>query len=245
MTDPVLDASIPYAGGIYPGQSTTLRSEVAWLAANFRNNNVLTQRVLDYVQAQDGLIDLARTNITPAQVRAWKTSPTPAGVPPWIITMYPPVDDTEAPVVDMINRAKSSIIISMYGAEDVPAMNAVAGRWNEPGLEILVMVNRNSYLTGSPSMKTNIDSHAEFRQTDRFLLATSDYGDRIMHRKMMIIDGVWRFSGSTNWEDSSMKHQCNEATFIYNQPIASEARAEFDRLRSYVLTKPTNWRWVP
>lgn len=197
-----------------------------------------TNALLAFVRAMGGVVDPALTNITLAEVESFRSTPSGAGVPSWIKTFYPPDDNTEALMVDLINKAKSSIIISMYGFADEPVAAALAARWNDPALEIKVMVNHDGYTADATStMHTVIDAHPEFHKSDRFILGTSSYGNRIMHRKLTIIDGVWRTSGSDNWDDSSMKHQGNEMTVIYNQAIAAEARAAFDRLWNYNIAK--------
>lgn len=202
------------------------------------NTETNTNAIIELLNAAGGVVDPAVTNITLDMVEAHRSTPSGAGVPAWIKTFYPPDDNTESLMVDLIAHAKSSIIISMYGFADEPIAAAIAKRWNEPGLEIKVMVNMHGY-TDDPNsaMHQVINAHPEFHKNNRFILGTSSYGDRIMHRKLTILDGIWRTSGSDNWDDSSTKHQGNEMTVIYNRAIASEARVSFDRLWNYNLGK--------
>jgi len=50
----------------------------------------------------------------------------------------------------------------------------------------------------------------------------------IMHRKMVIVDGLWRISGSTNWSTTGQTLQDNELTIIRDAMVCSEARPILD-----------------
>jgi phosphatidylserine/phosphatidylglycerophosphate/cardiolipin synthase-like enzyme len=50
----------------------------------------------------------------------------------------------------------------------------------------------------------------------------------IMHRKMVIVDGIWRISGSTNWSTSGESLQDNELTILNSATACAEARPILD-----------------
>jgi phosphatidylserine/phosphatidylglycerophosphate/cardiolipin synthase-like enzyme len=58
-------------------------------------------------------------------------------------------------------------------------------------------------------------------------IGTSEHG-AIMHRKMVIVDGLWRISGSTNWSTSGETLQDNEATNLLDATACTEARTVLD-----------------
>jgi phosphatidylserine/phosphatidylglycerophosphate/cardiolipin synthase-like enzyme len=49
-----------------------------------------------------------------------------------------------------------------------------------------------------------------------------------MHRKMVIVDGLWRVSGSTNWSMAGETLQDNELTIIRDAMVCAEARPVLD-----------------
>ena len=57
----------------------------------------------------------------------------------------------------------------------------------------------------------------------------------IMHRKMVIVDGLWRISGSTNWSTSGESLQDNELTVINSATACAEARPILDIEHNHAL----------
>jgi phosphatidylserine/phosphatidylglycerophosphate/cardiolipin synthase-like enzyme len=50
----------------------------------------------------------------------------------------------------------------------------------------------------------------------------------IMHRKMLLVDGIWRVTGSTNWSTSGETLQDNELTVTQSASVVAEARTVLD-----------------
>jgi phosphatidylserine/phosphatidylglycerophosphate/cardiolipin synthase-like enzyme len=49
-----------------------------------------------------------------------------------------------------------------------------------------------------------------------------------MHRKLMLVDGIWRVTGSTNWSTSGETLQDNELTVTQSASVVAEARTVLD-----------------
>jgi phosphatidylserine/phosphatidylglycerophosphate/cardiolipin synthase-like enzyme len=49
-----------------------------------------------------------------------------------------------------------------------------------------------------------------------------------MHRKMLLVDGIWRVTGSTNWSTSGETLQDNELTVTQSASVVAEARTVLD-----------------
>jgi len=67
----------------------------------------------------------------------------------------------------------------------------------------------------------------------------------IMHRKMVIVDGLWRISGSTNWSTSGETLQDNELTVIRDAMVCAEARPILDIEHDSALKKMAAKRGTP
>jgi phosphatidylserine/phosphatidylglycerophosphate/cardiolipin synthase-like enzyme len=67
-------------------------------------------------------------------------------------------------------------------------------------------------------------------------VGTSERG-AIMHRKMMIVDGVWLVDGSTNWSTSGETLQDNQLTVTFDPVGCAEATAILAIEHDHVLAK--------
>jgi phosphatidylserine/phosphatidylglycerophosphate/cardiolipin synthase-like enzyme len=54
---------------------------------------------------------------------------------------------------------------------------------------------------------------------------------------LMVVDGVWLVSGSTNWSDGAEHLQDNELTIRYSPIEANEARIRIAHIHSHMLAK--------
>jgi phosphatidylserine/phosphatidylglycerophosphate/cardiolipin synthase-like enzyme len=57
----------------------------------------------------------------------------------------------------------------------------------------------------------------------------------ISHLKVLIVDGVYTVTGSTNWSFSGETKQDNQLTLSRNAVLAAEARAVIDRNHDFML----------
>ena len=57
----------------------------------------------------------------------------------------------------------------------------------------------------------------------------------IVHRKMVIVDGLWWIGGSTNWSVSGESEQDNELTIIRDAMHCTKARTVLDIAHDHIL----------
>jgi phosphatidylserine/phosphatidylglycerophosphate/cardiolipin synthase-like enzyme len=57
----------------------------------------------------------------------------------------------------------------------------------------------------------------------------------IAHLKVVIVDGVYTVTGSTNWSLSGEQKQDNQLTLSRNAVVAAETRAVLDRNHDFML----------
>jgi phosphatidylserine/phosphatidylglycerophosphate/cardiolipin synthase-like enzyme len=121
----------------------------------------------------------------------------------------------------------------MFGFTDRELAAAVKRKLDDPN--IFVQITLDSRQAAGPTEKKMLDEFG-LLDSNRVVVGNSEHGD-IMHRKIMIIDGVWRISGSTNWSLAGEQKQDNELTVIYDAIMAAEARAVVDLEHNKALTK--------
>jgi phosphatidylserine/phosphatidylglycerophosphate/cardiolipin synthase-like enzyme len=70
-------------------------------------------------------------------------------------------------------------------------------------------------------------------------IGSSEHG-RIMHMKLLVIDGTVLATGSTNWSGGAEHLQDNELTVAIHPARAAEARIRIDTIHTHMLqtTKP-------
>lgn len=145
--------------------------------------------------------------------------------PGWIRTFYSPLDDVHGALVELVNSASKSLVLAMYGYDDDELAKMIADKLTDPNIYCQITLDK-SQATGVHE-RLLLAKYKAVMESNSVAVGTSEKG-AIMHRKMLIIDGMWRVSGSTNWSASGETMQDNELTVIRNAAIAAEARHALD-----------------
>ena len=205
---------------------------------------------------QDNLLeDPSLTDIRFTEIEALKngkalTYPTNPSSRPGTIVFMPPTHPTPALHLYLIQKARK-LEIQNYLWEHKGIQDAIVARKaKQPDWDVKVLVNRNSYVNPGGTRDMILTAPA-LKQKDWFILGTGE-GDvnaksagRILHRKAMIVDGVWFIHGSTNLEASSMEFQGNTLSITYDPALCAEMQKAFDRTRAYNIAKGRSWYQVP
>jgi phosphatidylserine/phosphatidylglycerophosphate/cardiolipin synthase-like enzyme len=155
------------------------------------------------------------------------------GHPANMRTLWAPYDKVHEALVALVNSARRSLIIGMFGFTDHKLAEAVMRKLNDPN--IFVQITLDSRQAAGPTEKKMLDELGML-DSNRVVVGNSEHGD-IMHRKIMIVDGLIRASGSTNWSLAGEQKQDNELTIVFDAVVAAEARAVLDLEHNKALTK--------
>ena len=155
----------------------------------------------------------------------YKATPVDADYPPGVRTFYSPVDDVHGALVATLAAAKQSIVISAYGYDDDELAAMVDTALKNPAIYVQITLDKSQ--AGGVHERALLAKYSHEMTGNSVAIGTSEKG-AIIHRKMMIVDGVWLCTGSTNWSTSGETLQDNELTIRRNATAAAEARHILD-----------------
>jgi phosphatidylserine/phosphatidylglycerophosphate/cardiolipin synthase-like enzyme len=149
-------------------------------------------------------------------------------------TFYSPEDDVHGALKALIESCKSSLVIAMYGYDDEELAGIIADHLNNPAIHCQITLDKSQ--AGGVHEKAILEKYKAEMESNSVAIGTSEKG-AIMHRKMVIVDGVWRVSGSTNWSESGETKQDNECTILNSAIVCAEARRILDLEHVKALTQ--------
>jgi len=157
-------------------------------------------------------------------------APYPPGYPADVRTLYSPVDDVHGALAYLIMAAQHEILVAMFGFDDDALAAALKQRMADPNVHV--------QLTLDKSQAGGVHEHklleAEAYPNTSVAIGSSEHG-RIMHMKLLVIDGSVLVSGSTNWSDAAEHLQDNELTVALNTARANEARLRITAIHRHML----------
>lgn len=154
--------------------------------------------------------------------------------PDFIRTFYSPHDDVHGALKAVIGSTKRSLVLEMYGYDDDELAEMIAHLLDNPAIHCQITLDKSQ--AGGVHERALLEKYKAEMESNSVAIGTSEKG-AIMHRKMAIVDGLWRISGSTNWSVSGETKQDNELTIIKGAAICAEARAILDLEHTKALTQ--------
>lgn len=155
------------------------------------------------------------------------------GHPANMRTLWAPYDKVHESLVALVNSARRSLVIAMFGFTDRELAEAVKAKLEDPN--VFCQITLDSRQAAGPTEAKMLADYG-LLESNRVVVGNSEHGD-IMHRKIMIIDGIIRISGSTNWSLAGEQKQDNELTIVWDAVVAAEARSVVDLEHNKALTK--------
>lgn len=173
--------------------------------------------------------------LTIADLDAYKKDgPPDSSYPANLRTFYSPVDDVHGALEAVIGSCRKSLVVAMYGYDDDDLAALIAHLLDNPAIHCQITLDKSQ--AGGVHERALLDKYKAEMSSNSVAIGTSERS-AIMHRKMAIVDGVWRISGSTNWSTSGETLQDNELTVLRDATAAAEARAVLDLEHVKALTQ--------
>jgi phosphatidylserine/phosphatidylglycerophosphate/cardiolipin synthase-like enzyme len=154
------------------------------------------------------------------------------GYPEDFRTFWAPRDDLHGLLRDLVGSAQHSVVVNIFGFTDETLMSLLRDKLQSPSVYVQISLDRSQargtteadllkrYLNGFEGNSVAIGTSAKLA---------------ISHLKVVIVDGVYTVTGSTNWSLSGESKQDNQLTLSRNAVLAAETRAVLDRNHDWML----------
>ena len=168
---------------------------------------------------------LGRHDLAIADLDIFKVTAPPVGYPANMRTFYSPEDYVPQVLQSVISGAARSIVVAMFGYDDDVLAAMLDTALKNPAIYVQITLDKSQ--AAGVHEKDLLAKYANEMTGNSVAIGNSERG-AIMHRKMVIVDGLWRISGSTNWSASGETLQDNELTIIRDAVVCAEARPILD-----------------
>jgi phosphatidylserine/phosphatidylglycerophosphate/cardiolipin synthase-like enzyme len=150
----------------------------------------------------------------------------PPGYSQQALSFYAPRDPGIHPVIIWtLLQATHSIAVNMYGFDD-PQASAII-RMHTLNDAIAVTLSLDKSQAGGKAEKAILASFNNNLIGNSIAIGRSSRGD-ISHDKLLVVDGLYLITGSTNWSFGGEELQDNQLTLSRDPLSAAEARTVID-----------------
>lgn len=142
------------------------------------------------------------------------------------LTFYAPRDPgVHEVLLWALLQAKSSVAINMYGFDDPHVVSVLLHHVVNP--QMIVTLSLDSSQAGGRAEKPLLERLRNDLKGNSIAVGRSERGE-ISHDKLMVVDGLYLITGSTNWSFGGEEKQDNQLTLSRDPIACAEARAVID-----------------
>jgi len=142
------------------------------------------------------------------------------------LTFYAPRDPgVHEVLIWTLLQAKSSVAINMYGFDDPHVASII--RHHVGNERMMVTLTLDSSQAAGQAEKPLLEDLRNDMPGNSIAVGRSQRG-AISHDKLMVVDGLFLISGSTNWSFGGEEEQDNQLTLSRDPIACAEARAVID-----------------
>jgi phosphatidylserine/phosphatidylglycerophosphate/cardiolipin synthase-like enzyme len=160
----------------------------------------------------------------------YKTGGWPDDYPVDARTFFSPVDNVHQALVDLVRSASTSLIIGMFGFDDDELADLIREKLLDEHIHVQLTLDASQ----ARGVHEREILDRENYPASSIAVGHSEHG-AIQHLKMVVVDGLDRISGSTNWSTSGESLQDNELTVYRSRAMAAEAAARLSAIHAHML----------
>jgi len=155
------------------------------------------------------------------------------GYPPDQRSFFSPRDDIHPLLASLLASAQHSLVLNMYGYDDPELDELIRGKLDSKHVYVQMSLDKSQ--AGGVHEKVLLAKWSNDAFGNSIAIGTSEVHHAISHLKVLIVDGVYTVTGSTNWSISGESEQDNQLTLSRNAVVASELRAVLDLNHDWML----------
>ena len=148
-------------------------------------------------------------------------------------TFFSPRDQVHPLLLSLISSAQHSLVLNMYGYDDTELDSAIREKLYSEHVYVQISLDKSQ--AGGRTEKDVLAAWSNDDFGNSIAIGTSAVKHAISHLKVLIVDGVYTVTGSTNWSLSGESEQDNQLTIDRNSVVAAEMRAELDLNHDWML----------
>lgn len=145
---------------------------------------------------------------------------------------WSPADRVHEVLIAVLGSAQHSVVLNMYGFTDPELAGLLDAHLKNPA--VYVQVSLDSTQAAGKAEAAVLTSLRHDAPANSIAIGQS-VKHAISHLKVLIVDGIYTVSGSTNWSMGGEQKQDNECSLSRDPVRAAEFRAVLDRNHDAML----------